>query len=96
MEHQSNTGATRPRITGMAIIFSRLRIIESYGLLVILQSIMCANIIMAPVLHLPSAFGGQNTPYDSYQFAFIEVRRAIVGAHLRVRPLMGGHLERLP
>jgi hypothetical protein len=30
-EHQFNTGATRPRMTGIAIISSRLRIFESYG-----------------------------------------------------------------
>jgi hypothetical protein len=51
-------------MTGMAIISSRLRIIESYGLLETLQGTMFANIIMARVLHLPSAIWVQNAPYD--------------------------------
>jgi hypothetical protein len=64
-ERQFNTGATRPRMTGMAIISSGLRIIESYGLWETLQSTMFANIIIAPVFHLPSAIWVQNAPDDS-------------------------------
>ena len=36
--------------------------------------------------------GSSGLAGDSYQVALIEVRKAIVGAHLRVRPLVGGHI----
>ena len=39
--------------------------------------------------------GGGRTPAAAkalYQVALIEVRKSLVGAHLRVRPLVGGHI----
>jgi len=50
-----------------------------------------------PVKKTPSAFklrilAIHETKYALYQVALIEVRKAVVGAHLRVRPLVGGHM----